>query len=374
MVAWLFGSPTATAVPTQTAPSGVIWGQFVHVPAVLDLAGPRSDGRVVVAAHGRLRLMEPSGQTTEFAPDYSVPDGPEPYIALSPGVTVDGVGCGFERDDVFALDLHDASPGVTRISASGAVSHLADVAGVTTLVGIAFDTVGRFGHRLLVIGPTQQGSTAVMAVDCRGAVTEIGVVDPALEGGLEVAPSTFGPFGGQLIAPDEHDGNIYAVSPSGVLSTVAASGVPAGPDTGVESAGFVPAAGADAAFLADRGGQPDPHTGTDSVLRLTGDQLATVAARPGDLLVASEGGGNVVRVRCAPDCVVDLVANGPPTAHVEGRLLVVASPQFRPSTSSAVLVAHESSGRGRLVVIGLVVLAVIGGAVYVVRRGRRVRV
>ena len=291
LLSLVLGSSTAAASPTQTVPATATWEQFVHVPAVVDVAGPRRDGRLIVAAHGRLLLMDTSGHTSEFAPTYSVPDGPEPYIALSPGLTVDGAGCAFERDDVFALDLHDASPGVTRISASGDVSHLADVAGVTTLLGIALDTVGQFGHRLLVIGPTQQGATALMAIDCRGAVSTIGVVDVALEGGLEVAPATFGSFGGQLIAPNEHDGTIYAVSPTGVLSTVAASGVPAGQDIGVESAGFVPVDGAPVAYVADRGGQPDPHAGTDSLLRLTSDQLATAGVRPGDLLVGRETAG-----------------------------------------------------------------------------------
>ena len=112
---------------------------------------------------------------------------------------------------MFALDLHDPSPGITKISVDGTVSHLADVAGVTTLSGIALDTIGRFGHRLLVIGPTPRGQTALMAVDCRGAVTTIGVVNMPLEGGLAVAPADFGAFGGQLIAPDEKNGTIYAL-------------------------------------------------------------------------------------------------------------------------------------------------------------------
>jgi hypothetical protein len=315
--------------------------------------------------------MDSTGQTSDFAPAYSVPDGPEPYLVLSPGVTVEAAGCAFDRDDVFALDLHDPSPGVTRITADGAVSHLADVAGVTTLLGIALDTGGAFGHRLLVIGPTQSGKTQLSAVDCHGTVTAIGAVDTPLEGGIAVAPSTFGRFGGQLIAPDEKSGTIYALSPTGELSTVAASGAPAGPDIGVESAGFVPAAGADAAFLADRGGQADPHAGTDSLLRLTGDALSTAGVRPGDLLVATEGGAIVVQVRCAPDCAATVVATGPPTAHTEGRLLVVTGAPFRGSAAAAPSSASPSSSssggstrRGPLMAVGV--------GVFVRRRGRRV--
>jgi hypothetical protein len=380
----LLGAPTSTVFPARSAPGNVAWEQFVHIPAVLDVAGPRSDGRLVVAAHGRLFLMDAAGRTSDFAPAYSVPDGPEPYIVLSPGVNVEAAGCAFERDDVFALDLHDPSPGVTRIAADGTVSHLADVAGVTTLLGIALDTGGAFGHRLLVIGPTQSGKTQVAAVDCRGTVTAIGAVDTPLEGGIAVAPSSFGRFSGQLIATDEKSGTIFAVSPNGELSTVAASGAPAGPDIGVESAGFVPAAGADAAFLADRGGQADPHSGTDSVLRLTGDALSSAGVRPGDLLVGTEGGGTVVQVRCAPDCVASVVATGPPTAHTEGRLLVVNRPEFRgspaaaplpsssPTASSSSSSSGGSKGRGPLIAIGIAALAAVGVGVFVRRRGRRV--
>ena len=106
LLSLVLGSSTAAASPTQTVPATVTWEQFVHVPAVVDVAGPRRDGRLVVAARGRLLLMDTSGHTSEFAPTYSVPGGPEPYIALSPGLTIDGAGLAFEeRDDVFHLDL-----------------------------------------------------------------------------------------------------------------------------------------------------------------------------------------------------------------------------------------------------------------------------
>src|SRR5207244_1382451 len=112
-------------------------------------------------------------------------------------------------------------PGITRISAAGRLSHLATVTGVATLSGVALDTVGGFGHRLLVIGPVGQDKTQVSAVDCRGAVTPIGTVDARLEGGIAVAPHGFGAFGGQLVAASEGSGSIYAVSPAGQLSMVA---------------------------------------------------------------------------------------------------------------------------------------------------------
>ncbi|HMC43411.1 MAG TPA: hypothetical protein VKI20_10415, partial [Acidimicrobiales bacterium] len=253
------------AGPTQPG----AWEVWLHLPGVFDLAGPRSDGRLVAAAHSRLLLLSSSGASSDFAPAYTAPDGSESYIALSPGLTVDGAGCSFPKDEVLALDLRGSPPGITRIGADGSVSHLADVSVASGLTGIALDTVGRFGHRLLLVGapqPPQPGKTLVAAVDCRGAVSTIGVVDRPLEGGMAVAPPGFGAYGGQLIAPDELGGSIYAVSPTGTLSTVAASGVAAGGDIGVESAGFVPGQGALAAYLSDRATPGNPHPGSDAVL------------------------------------------------------------------------------------------------------------
>ena len=236
------------AAGVADAPAVVAWEQWQHVPGVIDLAGPRRDGRLVAAANGRLVLIDPAtGSVTAFAPTYSVPTGPESYIAMSPGLAVDGTHCRFRRDDVFALD--DSAPlGVKRITARGTVSELATIPGVTVLTGIAFDTVGRFGYRLLVMGLSEPGTTRVSAVDCRGKVTSIGVVDIALEGGMAVAPRDFGLFGGQLFAASEATGEIVAISPRGLLSAVAPSGVEAGPDIGVQGVGFVPAQGTPTAY------------------------------------------------------------------------------------------------------------------------------
>src|SRR5207302_2872599 len=83
------------ALPAAAAGSAprTAWEQWVHVPGVVDVAGPRSDGRMVVAARGRLLLLGASGKPGDFASSYAVPDGTEPYITVSPGLAVDGAGC-----------------------------------------------------------------------------------------------------------------------------------------------------------------------------------------------------------------------------------------------------------------------------------------
>jgi hypothetical protein len=335
------------------------WETWLHLPGVLDIAGPRSDGRLVIAVRGHLDLLDPSGALTRLAPAYTVGNSPESYITISPGLSVARAGCSFPRDTVYALDLTSKPPGVTAITPTGAVSRLATVAGASGLNAITIDRQGSFGHRVLVIEKGSK-SSRVFAVDCVGRVEAIATVGALLEGGIEVAPATFGSFGGRLIAPDENHGVLYAISSAGAVSIVAHPDVPAGPDIGIESIGFVPPAGIGAAYVADRGTPKSakPHPGTDSILRLTGERLSGVA--PGDLLVATEGAGTLVDVRCAPGCTSIVIASGPRAGHIEGHIVVV------PGTNAlARAPAHprRPGGSGQnavaLIVLGIVAIGVL---------------
>jgi hypothetical protein len=311
--------------PASGATRPLTWQRGVHIPGVFDIAGPRRDGRFVVAVSGHLALFDRATETVSgFAPAYSSPPGIEAYIAMSPGLAVDGQPCRFDPDEVAALDATSAPPGVILISPGGVASRLASISSASALVGIAFDTVGRFGHRLLVAGPTARpGQTQISAVDCQGKVSTIGDVAVPLEGGMTVAPPTFGAFAGQLIAANELDGTIYAISPTGRLQMVARSGLPAAQDIGVESVGFVPAPGPGTAYLADRVTAGGIHPGTDTLLRLDGQSLASAGVGPGDLLAGTEGGASVVDVRCESACSTHLVVPIPTASHGEGHLLVL---------------------------------------------------
>src|SRR3954466_6209052 len=75
----------------------VHWTPAVHVPAVIDLTGPRADGRFTVAADGHLSLLAaPPGQAGSAAPfardagGYATARGGEPYLVLSSGKAVTG--------------------------------------------------------------------------------------------------------------------------------------------------------------------------------------------------------------------------------------------------------------------------------------------
>jgi hypothetical protein len=299
------------------------WVSFRHIPAVVDLAGPRRNGQLTLAQAGRLSLFGPTGEV-DFARGrhgYSTARGTEPYIALAPGALA-GVGKrSFVRDDVYALEPGKA-PAVIRINGNGDATLFAKLPRGSFPNGIAFDTTGTFAHRLLV-SAVANGATSIFSIDWQGAVQTLSRRAPRVEGGIAVAPSSFGAFAGELIAPDEISGTVYAVDASGNARAVAQSGLLHGGDIGVESEGFVPTGFTrqTAAYLGDRSVPGNAHPGTNSILKLSGADLIRAGVKPGDLLVASEGGAETIAVRCQRSCVVRHIAAGPPPTHAEGHIV-----------------------------------------------------
>jgi hypothetical protein len=314
------GNATMSSVAANASGMPASWTAFVHVSGPLDLAGPRHDGSLVLEAAGRLWLLSASGHVRRFAPAYTSSSGAstsaEPYIAQSPG------GC-FGDQTVYALRLA-AGPGVVAITPH-AVRRLARITVRGRLDGIAFDQTGDFAHRLLVT-ITNAGKTTVDAIGCHGTVTTVARNAPRVEGGIAVAPNTFGRFAGDLIAPSEQSGKVFAITPRGKTLLVANSGLPSGHDIGVESEAFVPSQPRDA-LVADRGSPHSSHPGDNVVLRIQATALKTAGVRPGDLLVATEAGALSDAIRCsASGCKVKYVADGPSEAHVEGHIAFAASP------------------------------------------------
>jgi hypothetical protein len=307
--------PATAAAPT--------WEHWRSIPGIFDIAGPRHDRALVVAGSGLLYLVDSSGHVSPFArgpQGYADDAGAEAYLTVSSGHHVGDAECNFKADDVFVLRLH-APLGITRIDRQGQATPFATVPGVDSLNGIAFDTTGKFGFRLLASGPSA-GKTAVVAIDCNGKVQFITRAAPVLEGGLAVAPRGFGSFAGDLIAPDELSGKIYAIAPDGTVSVVAMSGLPAGQDTGVESVAFVPKGlmrGGEV-YYSDRATPNNPHAGTDSLLRLSASALAAAGVHDGDMLAATEGGATMVAVSCQATCQVVTVVGTSSTSHGEGHI------------------------------------------------------
>lgn len=301
---------------------GLAWTGRLHIRGVVDLAAPDQRGAIVVAAAGRLLTLVPPDHLRWFAPAYSAPRGLEPYIVRSSGQAVPAAGCHFPVG-IYALRLAHGL-GVTWVSPGGAVHRFAALPRAGLENGIAFDLTGRFGHRLLVTA-SARGRTTLFAVDCRGRVQVLTRSGPRVEGGLAVAPANFGRFGGDLIAPDEISGEIYAFAPDGTATTVGRSGVPHGQDVGVESGGFVPRRFAEA-LVADRLTARNRHPGDDLLLALSARELAAAGIRAGDLLLVGEGGADTVAVSCARVCSVRTVAAGPPEAHIEGHVVFSLRP------------------------------------------------
>ena len=278
---------------------------------------PRPDGALLIAARGRLLTLGPGGSLVSFAPAYVALPGLESYLVLA-GHAPARDACPFTAGTGYALRLRDGD-GVTSISASGRVRRFAALPSAGLENGIALDSTGRFGDHLLVTDAGRR-STTVYAIDCRARVHIVTSTAPRVEGGITVAPRGFGSFAGDLIAPDEHNGNVYAISPGGRTALVVRSGLPHGQDIGVESLAFVPAGYAQA-LVSDRGTRHNRHPGDDAVLTLGRRALIAAGVRAGDLLAVAEGGALTIDIRCGRSCAVRQVASGPPKAHVEGHIV-----------------------------------------------------
>jgi hypothetical protein len=286
------------------------WGASVNTP--LDLQSTGSSA--VLEADGRLALVSPSGMVAPIETEYVSPGGEEPYIAVSNG------GC-FRAGIVYAIRLVKPR-GILRIG-HGPVTRLASIAAPGLIDGIAFDTTGGFGGRLLVTVDHGQ-TTTIDSIGCRGDVRTLTTTAPRVEGGIVVAPKSFGRFAGDLIAPDEIGGRVFAIAPDGRSAVVADSGLPHGQDIGVESEAFVPPGRGESALLADRLTPGNRHPGDNVLLRLSAAALRAVGVRPGELLVATEGGAETDAISCgAASCTVRHVADGPSEAHAEGHIAFV---------------------------------------------------
>jgi hypothetical protein len=178
---------------------------------------------LTVTAGGQLFLLQPSGTLRSFARGpggYATDPGAEAYLALARRRRVPVAHCSFRGDDIYALAV--TPPGVVVVDANGQARSLAALPQGASPDGITFDEVGRFGHRLLGTAGVN-GATAVYAIDCRGRVR---TVAPRVEGGIAVAPRSFGRYAGQPIAPDEVGGNLVAIDARGRASTVVVSALP----------------------------------------------------------------------------------------------------------------------------------------------------
>jgi hypothetical protein len=387
MITLLVGAlGTAAATPAPSAsPKLINWAKWQHLQGVFDL-GLQAGGTGLIAEGTELLFtISPSGAIAAIntGSSYQGVPGFEAYFAVSAGEPTAGT-CRFQHGAIYVINPR-ASKQVLEVDPNtGHPLLFATVPGVDSLNGIGFDGGGSFGdHPLLVTGPGG-GKAVVAAIDCHGDVKVITNKAPRMEGGISVAPDTFGAHAGELIATDEISGDIIGIKPSGATSTLVNLAHPTGGDLGVESSGFVPRdflKNGGFAYLADRGTANNPHPGTDSILRLTSAQLAAAGALEGDLVVATEGGGSTVDVSCAATCSIRPIAAGPPTGHIEGHVVFLTnqpgqappaetppSPHPRPSPTPAPTTPRTNPAG--LVLAGAGILVFLVAVLLVVRRGR----
>jgi hypothetical protein len=249
---------------------------------------------------------------------------------------------------VYALDAGSA-PGIVRVRPNGQASRFLDLPAGVFPSGITFDRFGRFGYRLLVTATSANNTqTTLYAIDCLAHPSVIAQGALHVEGGIVVAPSSFGQFGGRLIAADENTGHIYAVGRDGTVKLVADSGLPSGGDIGVEALGFVPSrlgSGA-AVYFSDLGAPGSPTQGDDALLVLRGQDLARASLRSGELVAAAEGGGATIAVSCAASCSVRRVRTAcpPRTAKATSRSCRAAPRASRAADQRSIVIATCSGG------------------------------
>lgn len=310
------------AVSAQQVPAGPDWQRWVPLPGVVDLVGPRPDGTLVAAAAGRLFTVTPDGNVAPFS-TYVTDAATQGSIAISPGLDVAaGPTCRFEAGDVFALDAATSPLGVSQVAVDGRSARFVDLPDAEALTGIAFDTTGRFGNKLLVTGRRGDRSV-VFSVDCRGRVVTLTDSAPRMAGGMAVAPQLFGDHGGDLIGVDAVSGDVIFVRFDGTSGVLVASELPAGADVGVSAMGFMPAdylQRGGIAYLVDRG-----SAGPGALWRLGEDVLRGIGVDNNDLVVAAEAGGQTMVVRCRLSCRL-LPLGAAPGAQVTGHITVVVGP------------------------------------------------
>ena len=108
---------------------------------------------------------------------------------------------------------------------------------------------------------------------------------------------------------------------------------------------------------------------------MSSGDLAAAGVRDSDLLIAAEGGGVTIRVRCTTTCEASTIVPTGTTAHIEGHMVVVAN-HPSPAPSALAPVADLGSPRapalfrlGIGVLVGVVLLVLV--ALRLRRAGRR---
>jgi hypothetical protein len=212
------------------------------------------------------------GNVQPFGPLVTNPTG-EDYVSSSLGLG------GFPSRDVYVA----TGSSIVHITKDGLSSNTF-VSGLSGNVkGITFDSTGSFGFSMLV--DTDSGN--IYQISSAGTVKPLASIPgaPVVEG-MDIAPSTFGTFAGQLVIASESANAIFAVDNLGNVTKIPVVDSAGNPTNlpGAEELNFVPL---------DLGASGDPVEGfyganyTVNVLKANTDQFTGFK---GDAIVTDEFG------------------------------------------------------------------------------------
>ncbi|MCL5104175.1 MAG: hypothetical protein M1133_08680 [Armatimonadetes bacterium] len=217
------------------------------------------------------------GNVQLFAPTAVLAASPasEHFVASSLGLG------GFASRDIYVA----SGTGITHITHDGSTvtPFVTGLAGHVR--GILFDPTGSFGFDMLITTNTGH----VYRADSLGGVSLLASVGEDTEG-LDVAPITFGAYGGQLIVASEGSGLLRAITTTGAVTVLN----PNAPVPGAEMLSFVPA---------NLGSSGDPVEGfyaanyTPNVIKADTSEFAGYL---GDAIITGEFTHNVHRVHWNP--------------------------------------------------------------------------
>jgi Tol biopolymer transport system component len=160
--------------------------------------------------------VDSAGNQTTFADLPSTGNASlERYIALSPGTN------GWPANLIYVTvgaNIYQITPDGSSVTLFKNIPSLPNGE-----ASITFDTVGTFGNKMLI--SDRRGP--IWSVTPAGVATQIGDFLRQIEG-IQVAPMSWGPYGGQLIGGYEFGNDIYAMNSSGVTTLVESWDTPEG--------------------------------------------------------------------------------------------------------------------------------------------------
>jgi Tol biopolymer transport system component len=211
-------SPDNKSIAFQSAPPP--HQSFTALSAPVGLAFAGATLLVTQQRKDKITAVAANGTQTTFATLPSTNNAKlERYIAVSPGLG------GYPAGDVYVSvrrDILQITPDGLTVTTFATIPDLPNSNNF-----LLFDQVGTFGYQLIVIGG-QSGK--IFTCDSTGVCTlliNLHSITQELEG-ADIAPLTWAPYGGELLAASKYDNTVYAIKNDGTWNAIPNSPDPEG--------------------------------------------------------------------------------------------------------------------------------------------------